>query len=167
MFAESIARFADAAAVAELRRSISKKKVLGATPAAGRGARIAAFSSISTKIPVVVVGGGDEEQREIGMADKQTIQERFVVKNISEVALFFEVGERTVSRWRQAGCPGERGKFDLQQICKWLRTEIGGYVDHRWEYRPRWHHSERAILDQALRDEQALAELESTNGRRK
>lgn len=46
----------------------------------------------------------------------------WVVQNQTDVARFFRVNPGTVREWRQAGMPGERGRWDLSEIYHWRMT---------------------------------------------
>jgi phage terminase Nu1 subunit (DNA packaging protein) len=46
-----------------------------------------------------------------------------VAKTLGQVANNYDVNLDTVKRWRQQGMPGKSGKYELQLISRWLRTE--------------------------------------------
>lgn len=57
-----------------------------------------------------------------------------MVQNQTDVARFFRVNPGTVREWRQAGMPGERGRWDLSEIYHWrmgrkAATPGGGGTD--------------------------------------
>lgn len=55
-------------------------------------------------------------------AQGDSVQSRFVVPTLRDVAEFFGVQEQTVRQWnmRPGGIPGTQGAWPLDQIAKWL-----------------------------------------------
>lgn len=79
-----------------------------------------------------------------------------IVATLAEVAEHFGVQPNAVARWRQQGCPGERGRYDLDEIEAWKRT------------RPKDHRSpsgsdkdlKEQLLEHKVRHEAARADIE-------
>lgn len=46
-----------------------------------------------------------------------------VARTLAQVANNYDVNIDTVKRWRSQGMPGESGKYPLQDISRWLRSE--------------------------------------------
>lgn len=54
------------------------------------------------------------------MAKKDT---RAAVKTLGEIAEIYDVSADTVKRWRTEGMPGVTGKYVMQDVSRWLRSE--------------------------------------------
>ena len=61
-------------------------------------------------------------RKTLAEVDKLTGQ-TFILTKRSEVAEFFGYSLASVDKWLASGMPGTRGKYDIKQMVRWLRTE--------------------------------------------
>lgn len=55
---------------------------------------------------------------------KQAVVDRSKAKTLKEAAETIGIGKRTLTRWKQWGCPGKRGDYSIPRIIAWAKRGV-------------------------------------------